>query len=237
MSCLFRIENYYDSFTASEKKIADYLSQNAENAVKMNIYELAAEINVAPSSITRFVHRLNYKTFSDMKIDLVRSVDVSSINDFNEVLNWSKNEDDLSEHFIQHMSAVCRETLDLNEIAKFRKAADMVEQAEIVYLFGVGASAFIVQDLQQKLMKLKKRCIYNHDGSFGAQNALMATSKDIVIAVSYGGITQEVNFAVRHAVENKCPVIAITRYARTPLSQMADISLFIPNVAVSYTHL
>lgn len=230
MSCLVRIENYYHSFTASERKIADFLLQNAESAVKMNIHQLAAEINVAPSSITRFVRRLDYKSFSEMRIELVRGVDVNSIDNFNEVLKWSHNRDELCSHFVQNMASVCMDTLDLNGMQKLKDAAQIIQDAKVVFLFGVGASALIAQDLQQKLMKLRKRCIYHLDGNFGAHNAMMAQKEDVVIAVSYGGITKEVNLAVRYAKASGCRVIAITRYGRTPLSEMADISLSIPNV-------
>lgn len=50
--------------------------------------------------------------------------------------------------------------LDFNEISKFKEAVELLSVAENVYLFGVGSSGVIAQDMRQKLIKLKKElCI------------------------------------------------------------------------------
>ena len=230
MSCLVRIENYYESFTTSERKIADYLLQNAETSVKMSIHELAAAVNVAPSSITRFARRLDYKSFSEMRIELARGIDANIISDFTEALEWSSDQNELTQHFIQNVAAVCTDVLSLNGMDKFRQAAAILKGTSSVYLFGVGASSLVVQDLQQKLLKLRKRCIFTMDGNLGIQNAITAGKGDVVLAVSYGGNTTEVTLAVRYAKENGATIIAITRYGQNALSELADLNLYIPTV-------
>lgn len=231
MTCIARIENYLDSFTTSEKKIANYIIQNAENVVKLSIHELAAEIDVAPSSITRFARKLNYKSFSEMRIELVRSIDASIVNDFNKMLQWNSNDtDEFSRNFITTISSVFEDTLSLNDFSKFEQVTDWIKSANIVYLFGVGASRLVAEDLQQKLMKLNKRCIFNIDNNFGVQNAVLTRKDDIVIAFSYGGRTKEVNLAVKRAKKNGCKIVSITHYGKTPLSQLSDVCLYVPNV-------
>jgi DNA-binding MurR/RpiR family transcriptional regulator len=230
MNCVTRISQYYNFFTKAERKIADYIIQNPEETVRLTIYDLADVTGVAPSTVTRFVHNLEYKNFNEMRMELVRSVDVNTVNDFNEILQWGNSKNDLSQHFLHNVTSVCQETLSINQMEKFQETASLVNKASLVFFFGVGASSLIVQDMQQKLMKMHKRCIYNMDGNFGAQNALMASSDDIVIAVSYSGITREVNLAAQRAQQNGCKIIAITRYGHTSLSGIADICLFVPNV-------
>lgn len=230
MSCLVRIENYRDSFTESERKIADYIVQNAESVVKLTIHELASETNVSPSTITRFVRRLNYKSFNEMRIELVRSIDTTIVNDFNKMLQLSKTMNELSQSFISTITTVCEDVLNLNELTKFEQVTDWIKGSDIVYLFGVGASSLIVEDLQQKLMKLNKRCIYNIDSNFGVQNAVLTRKNDVVVAVSYSGRTKEVNLAVRRAKKNGSKIVSITRYGRTPLSELSDTCLYVPNV-------
>ncbi|WP_444658089.1 MurR/RpiR family transcriptional regulator [Caproiciproducens sp. R2] len=230
MNCLTRISQYYNSFTKAERRIADYITQNSEQTVKLSIYGLASAAGVAPSTVTRFVHNLEYKSFNEMRIELVRNVDVKTVNDFNEILQWGNNKDDLNQHFLHNITSVCQEALNINRLEKFREAVSIIHRAKLVYFFGIGASSLIVQDLQQKLMKMHKCCIYNIDGNFGTQNAIMAGPDDVVVAVSYSGITREVNLAVQRAKENGCKVIAITRYGHTTLSELADICLSVPNV-------
>ncbi|MDD2992727.1 MAG: MurR/RpiR family transcriptional regulator [Pygmaiobacter sp.] len=230
MTCLTRIEQYGSSFTKAERKVADYVARHPDETVKMSIYDLAAAAGVAPSTVTRFVHHLEYASFNEMRIELVRGLDGKTVDEFNEILQWSENKDDLSGHFLTNMAGVCSEALALNGIEKFKEAAAALQAAQTVYLFGIGASSLIVQDLQQKLMKMHKRCIYHMDAYFSAQNSLMTGPQDVAVAVSYSGITPEVNLAVKQAKANGCRVIAITRYAQTTLSQLADVCLVVPNV-------
>ena len=230
MSCLTRITNYYPQLTASERKIADYLTNNPESAVKLNINELAKVIPCAPSSITKFVKKLDYRSFSDMRLELMRNVDSSSAADFSQFLGWSGSPDSISQYYMQGITRTLQATLEINEFDKFTKHAQMIADAHTVYLFGVGNSSIIAQDMMQKLIRLNKRCIFCLDGNFGVQNSMLATPEDVALAISYGGDTDEVNIAARRIREAKCPLIAFTRCAKTPLSSMADLNLQVPNI-------
>ena len=230
MSCFARIHNYYDQLTQSEKKIADYLTGNPEDAVKLNINELAYNIGCAPSSITKFVKKIDYHSLSDMRIEMMRSVDRDSANDFVSISSKSTDLRSFSKHYIRNISSVFDETLEINGYNKFDETARLLAGAETVYLFGVGSSSVVAQDLQQKMIRLNKRCIFCIDGNFGVQNAMLATKKDVAIAFSYSGDTDEVNIAARHIKETGCPLVTMTRCAKTTLSAMGDINLFAPNV-------
>ena len=228
-SCLTRILNYYESLTPSEQKIADFINNNPELVVKFTIHKLASAIGCAPSSITKFVRKLDYASFSAMRIELAKSVDSVSAQDFSEILSWGNSRDHLSQIYIKNISGICSDTLEINEFDKFLEVARLVTQAQNVYLFGVGTSAVIAQDLQHKLIKLKKHCMYSLDGNFGLQNASLATEKDVAFAISHSGQTDEVNLAAQKIKEAKCPLVALTRYSKTPLAAMADINLYVPN--------
>lgn len=230
MGCFTRINNYYNQLTQAEIKIAEYITANPESAVKLNINELAEKIGCAPSSITKFAKKLEYRSLGDMRIDLMRSIDRDTANDFNEITGSSINLSSFSQNYIKSINHVFEETLEINGYEKFEKAAQLLAKADTVYLFGVGSSSIVAQDFQQKLIRLNKKCIFCLDGNFGVQNAMLATSADIAFAISYSGDTDEVNIAARHIRETNCPLISITRCAKTPLSDMSDLNLFTPSV-------
>ncbi len=46
----------YNSFTNTEKKVADYILENGEKVVYMSITDLAYACNVADSSVFRFAN-------------------------------------------------------------------------------------------------------------------------------------------------------------------------------------
>ena len=65
-----RIQNMYAVFHRVEKENRRFLLQNPERIVGLSISEVAAEIQVAESSIVRFCKMLKLTGFSDLKLSL-----------------------------------------------------------------------------------------------------------------------------------------------------------------------
>ena len=68
----------YDSFTAAEKKIVDYVLSHQKESQYISITELSAACNVAISTVSVFCRKLKLSGFNDFKIELARADTVSS---------------------------------------------------------------------------------------------------------------------------------------------------------------
>lgn len=130
-----------------------------------------------------------------------------------------------------------RDVVDLNSIELFQKTVDWLNEAENIYLFGVGSSGLVAQDLQQKLIKLGKRALFITDSNFSVLNSMLATEKDVVIAVSNSGESKEVNIAVRKARENGAKIVSITKRRNNRLGKISDIVLVNPSTELNQTRL
>ena len=230
MSCKDKIEVYAPSFTKSEKVIAQYLLDNTEHALKLSIHEIAQEISTSASSITRFCHKLGYDNFKAMRFDLAPAADELAVDDFRRVMGWFTNTEDLVKNYLMGMNDVCRQALQLNNMKSIQQLAQLIYDADTIYLFGIGASSIIAHNLEEKLVKLRKRCNFHQDSDFGVQVANSATSRDLAIAISYSGLTEDVLRAARNVRKNGCPVVAMVRQGNSPLRKMADYVISVPNV-------
>ena len=72
-ACLQAIKIKYDSLTAAEKKIADYISKNSEKVTKMTAEELSENCGTAKSAVVRCCKSLGYDGYSDFKISFSTS--------------------------------------------------------------------------------------------------------------------------------------------------------------------
>ena len=70
LSCLFSIQNKYQSLTKTEKVVADYIAANPDRVVFMSVDELSAASGAVKSAIIRCCKSLGFRGYSDLKIAL-----------------------------------------------------------------------------------------------------------------------------------------------------------------------
>ncbi|GKU26870.1 MurR/RpiR family transcriptional regulator [Clostridium folliculivorans] len=229
MSCITKIRQNYEYFTQTEKKIADYVIENSKDVINISTQDLAELTKTSPASIVRFSRSLGFDGFGELKIELVKSL--QSFND--EEIDTILKHDDTVEEMVQKIEGRVQNTLEetvrLINFKNLQEALDSIKKAETIYLLGVGASALVAMDLQQKLLRINRRCVFSLDSNLGLATSVHITEKDVVIAISYGGRTKEVNLAVKRARDNGAKCIAITKWGKTPLASLSHISIFLPN--------
>ena len=230
MSCILKINNMYDDMTDVDKKIADYINENKELITKLSVSELAQNANVSSASIVRFSRKLGYSGFGELKIEIAKDLTLNS-KDYSYIV---KDSDIGINNIVNNITNKTIETITnttkLNELDTIEKSIEEIINAKNVYIFGVGGSALVALDLQQKLLRINKPTITFLD----SHNQLMVSSNlnkdDVAIAISYSGKSKEVIKAIENAKSNGSKCISITKYGENDLTNMCDINLFIPNI-------
>ena len=67
------LRSRYNELTRSGRRVADYLTQHAEEAQYLSISSLAAECGVAEATIFRFCRSLGFDGYNEMKIALAQA--------------------------------------------------------------------------------------------------------------------------------------------------------------------
>ncbi len=215
--------------TGKDRKIADFILQDTEEMLSMSINEVAEKVGVSASTVSRFAASVFELSFPQLKLALARSTAKAG----KEIRDTDMSIDDslsrLESKLTLNITKLFEETLSINPSGKIESAAKMILDADIIYIWGIGASGFAAQDLSQKLIKLQKRAIYNMDASLAIMNSSLCTPGDLGIAISYSGISKEVLIPSRKAKELGCPVISISGGNRNKLACLADINLSVPS--------
>lgn len=225
-----RINAIYKSLSKSEKKIADFLIENEKFVLSSTIHETALKIGTSPSSVSRFVNKVFGKSYSDFKIELAKTIEKNELKNASDIIEWASDYDVMPSKIIYNIDKVCQDVISYNGVNRFQEIVDKIHEADTIYIFGVGNSGIVAQDLCQKLLKLKKKTIYLIDSNFGLFSSIMVTSKDLVISISVGGKTKEPIITAKMAKKSGAKVIAITSNSLSELAKIADYPIIIPNV-------
>ena len=116
-----------------------------------------------------------------------------------------------------------RELLDAKEI---QKCVELLKNARVIYLFGLGASLCAAKDAYLKFLRLNKLCVINEDWHSQLLQARNATREDLALVISYSGATVEIIECMKALKENGTAIIAITRCVQSPVSELADEKLY-----------
>lgn len=225
-----RINNVYDQLSKTERQIAKYFLEHENEIISMSIYEVAEDVGVSSATLSRFVKKVFGKNYAQTKIEIAKLNQQREFEKGSAILDWATDYHDIHNKIIYHIEKVCRDVIAYNEASVFETAYKKIAEAENVYLFGMGNSGTVAQDFGQKLIKLKKRVIYWPDFRYAMTTSLTCTQKDVVIAISVTGKTDEVNLAVKKAKEKGAHIIAITSGILNDLYKMADTPIVLPNV-------
>ena len=228
MSCIFKIKEGFNSFTNTEKKLAEYIIKNKDEVVGLSAQELSSKADISPAAVVRFSKTLGYKGFTALKVDLAKDRD-----ERDDETSVIINEDDSLKDIIRKVKvsniSSIDETIGLMNVDTMKNIIEAMINAKRIYLFGIGASGLVALDLQQKLLRINKSTLYQIDPHTQIASAVHIEKEDVAIGISYSGETKEVNVPLKIAKEKGAKTIAITRYNKNSLTKISDYAIYLPN--------
>lgn len=228
-SGILKINEYYKTFTKQEKKLADFLLKNINEASVLTISELSKESGVSCSTINRFAITLGYKGFKEFIRDMYHEANSLPVQENVYEIN---HENPLNMDIDTVIKVVCnlniesiRNSLMMIEETKVLKAIEAIHKAPRVVVYALSGSVAPALDLKFKFQRLGINCeVYDNPHSL-ILSATTLKSKDVVIALSYTGETKEILDALKYVKENGAKIIGITMVGNNSLSKICDICI------------
>ena len=220
---------HYNALTKQSKRLADYIRENPSQVVHMTAKALGEESGTSAAAVVRLCQQLGYDGLEQLKLSLARYISHEELNaPIDPIIAQGDSIPDIAQKLYQVQTTTMQETLSLMDYDALKKAVALLQKARRVYLFGLGSSGLVAQELCRRLNRIGKTCIFLMDGHTALEYAAVAGPKDLMICFSYSGETREVYLAARHARERGVEVIAVTRNKASTLSDNASVLLAIP---------
>lgn len=228
MSGIFgRIEQNYEKFTKLEKRVADVVFENPQKVLYTSITDLAEMCGVGDTTVFRFCKALKLNGYQDFKMLLAQ--DIANTNGVNNILAGAIDlQDDVKticEKALTTNIAALNETFNLLDFNAVSKAVELMSSAKRIHFFGMGSSGLIALEAKHKFMRIMPNVEFDSDCHMQYMAASLLGGNDLAIFISYSGSTKDMIEMQKIAKQNGCKTICITRYARSPITNFADLVL------------
>ncbi|WP_069825369.1 MurR/RpiR family transcriptional regulator [Pediococcus pentosaceus] len=218
---LFTLSNDFEKFSRSEQKVARFMIDYPREVIQMNAEEISDRTQVSPATVVRLAKKICKSGLPGLKIQVASEIKVDD-SLYTEV-NPSDDLDVMKhklEFRISHAIGQTNQILLKNDV---KKATDIVEQADDIYVFGMGASNLVAEDFQQKFIRIGKSVIQTLDTHLMAVG--LAKPNSVLIVVSDSGETKESCHITRVASSLNIPIIAITHARNSTIAKNSTVTL------------
>ncbi|MFT3929041.1 MAG: SIS domain-containing protein [Spongiibacteraceae bacterium] len=214
-----------ENLRKSERKVADYVTQNPHDVIHMRIVDLAQAAAVSEPTVVRFCRAIDCNSFQAFKLELAQylannpPLEQFSLDEKDSVRDYTFKVFDALLNTLQRV----REHIDIEAI---EKAVSELSRARRVEFYGFGASSAVAVDAQHKFFRLQISSAAYSDPHIQAMSALSLGKEDVVVAISQSGRTSALLEAMALAHQGGACIIGLAP-SGTPVAQQCDIPIHI----------
>jgi len=221
---LKKLEMVSDEIGHAQRRVADYVLSNPEEVIRMSITQLSEASEASEATVVRLMQSVGFDGYNDFKISLSRSMSHNETE-----LERNLTPDASTADIIQNIFSMTRtglsETFEALDSSEVEQAIDLLAAARRIEFMGVGGSAAVAHDAYHKFLRLGVPVNALMDPHDAVQVCATLGPGDVVLAISHSGRTRDILEAVRLASDQGAQVIAISRFGRSPLQRLADVTL------------
>ena len=214
------IKEQYDHIFSAERKVADFVLQNPQKAVDSNVSELAKQSGVSDATVVRMCHHIGYTGYYQFRISLARDLGKKQYG--SSALAESRDAvEKLFQEYAQTMLAI-GSRIDADVMWN---CVNLLKTCKEAHIMAVGNTSPLAQYMGFRLGRLGIKSTYNVAAEYFMNHVNLADEDDLLIAISQSGTSRQVIQGLELGKEKGLKSIAITAFAQSPVSNLADYVL------------
>ncbi|EKU48992.1 MurR/RpiR family transcriptional regulator [Staphylococcus massiliensis] len=224
MSILMKLDSEMPYLSKSEKTLATFILNNPNKVITMSIQMLAESTNVSTATIVRLCRKLNLSGFQSFKIELSKYISIDN-HSLNPELRQNESIAGIKNKTISRINFATNEASSSLNNESIEQLCDLIEEANRIIVYGIGASHVVAMDMYQKFSRLGIHIQCIEDTHLIASILSSLEDKDCFISLSNSGENGEhiklINLAREHGVKT----VGITNHRSNPIAELTDIQL------------
>ncbi len=229
MSPLLKIRSERDQMSAIERRIADFMLENAQLLRDYSSQQLADALGISQSSVVKFSQKLGFKGYPDLKLSVGEAVVRENAG---EVTTSAEPRDHgphaaLAESLWRSKAQAEEETRLINPPATLDAIAELIDKAGKVYIIGLGEDGIAARAFALKLSWLGIVSVHHFDPLLMAASTSSVAAGDVLLVFSEQGKQTSLCHISREFRARRGRAISITRHTPNPLRAHADASLLV----------
>jgi DNA-binding MurR/RpiR family transcriptional regulator len=232
MSPLVKIRSERDQMSAVERRIADFILDNAQLLRDYSSQQLANALGISQSSVVKFTQKLGFKGYPDLKYSVGEAIARVDNGDGQETAAQFGGEADesLAGGLWRRKSEAEEATRLINPPQTLAAVAGTIGTAGRsgkVFLIGLGEDDICARGFALKLSLLGILTVHNFDTARMTADVSAAVPGDVLVVFSEHGNHPALCKISRYFRERRGQVISVTRHTANPLRTLADVALLV----------
>ena len=190
MAPLLKIRSKRDQMSAIERRIADFILENAHLLRDYSSQQLASALKISQSSVVKFSQKLGFKGYPDLKYSVSEALArVDGVAQARVATPVADDEHDaLAQRLWAGKSHAEEETRLINPSERIDAVAAAVQAASRVFCIGLGEDGITAHAFATKLAILGFASVYQPDPVLMELSAATVQAHDVLFAISEQGM-------------------------------------------------
>lgn len=229
MSPLLRIRAERDRMSAIERRVADFLLENAHLLRDYSSQQLADALGISQSSVVKFSQKLGFRGYPDLKYSIVQAVARGDGAEPAAAVAPASGDPHgaLAEALWQLKAKAEAATRLINPPGQIDAVAQLIRRAGKVYVIGLGEDGIPARVFATRLSMLGVLTVHYVDAALMQAGVSTTASGDVLFVFSEHG-RQPTLCRLSHRVRDRGGhVVTVTRHTPNPLRALADLPLLV----------
>lgn len=216
-----RITNLVSELSNSEQKIAEYVLAYPEKVIGMTANKLSEVSGTSPATVIRFCHSIGIESYTEFKVKLSAEIDKPDTISYSDITpNAAISE--IKTKLLNNATHTLNETIHFLEDEVVEKVVEEIKLADMVYVYGIGASHLVAENIEQKFNRMGKLSMCFSDHQLLLATMAAGPKNSVLIGVSNSGETKEVVSLIRLAKKYQMKTVGISQFGNNSLNQTVD---------------
>ena len=227
MSTLLKIRAERDSMSAIERRIADFVLDNAQLLRDYSSQQMANALGISQSSVVKFSQKLGFRGYPDLKYAIGQALARGDGTANEQAVPAIDDHGRLADSLWKLKSEAEEESRLINAPQKMDEIASLLGRAGKVFLIGLGEDDIHARAFALRLSMLGILTVHNFDTAHMTASVSSASLGDVLLAFSEHGRQASLCQISRYFQQQRGKVISVTRHTSNPLRAHADIALLV----------
>ena len=218
----------YNRLTKSEKRIANFLNQNLDEAGFLSAGEISERLQLSEATMVRFARNLGFDSYPAMRISLQENFRnrMTHSSRLHSNLDRLAEAGDIYEKLVASEIATLTESLRSMNREAFTHAVQLLKSQNRIFVFSLGPSVSLVDLLEVRLTRFARQVVpLRSSGSEILDPLLTMQKSDLLIAIGFFKMTPAIKMVIDHANSLGTPVILLTDSLGLFIGDRATVTL------------
>lgn len=221
-SVLRKIEEHYDEMSASEKTVADFFIHN-KISMDFSSKHMKDILYVSEATLSRYAKKCGYHGYREF------------------IYHYKQNLLTLDEKIDQNIENVVNTYHQLLQMIytdidpqQINRLVAMMEHAKQVYVYGMGSSGLVAQEIKSRFMRIGLNIEAINDHELILMQSTLTDKDKLVFGITLSGEKKVICTALLQAKHHKAKTVIITANEKISIKSHVDEFVLIPSIKNLY---